>query len=782
MGTFLRRFVRRLFLNFYSSPQIMISPKESSVQGSADYISQAKSLVAEMTLEEKTKMLSGDGWWRTHAVERLGIPAISVSDGPHGLRKVEGGGLQTSVPATCFPTASAIASSWDTELIREIGVALAEECQANDVQILLGPGVNMKRSPLGGRNFEYFSEDPVLAGRLAVAYIQGVQSLGVGTSLKHYAANNQEFERMVTSSNLDERTLREVYLPAFEIAVKEGQPSSVMAAYNSVNHVFATENSWLLQDILRTEWGFAGFVVSDWGAVHDGVAGVIAGLSLEMPGSGSYHQNKVLQAVHAGKIPLTRLDEVIVPLLAVVLKAKAFHRVNTTFDPERHDILARRAAAESVVLLKNAGNLLPLNFNESKTVALIGGFAKTPRYQGSGSSQVNPTRISSAYDELAKLAGKNVVLSYSAGFTEEGSTTDELIDAAVQQAKTADVVLLFAGLPGNYESEGIDRSSLDLPAAHNRLIESVLSVQPNLVVVLMNGSAIALPWADRVPAIVEAWLGGQAGGGAIADVLTGRVNPSGKLSETFPVRLEDAPSYPEFPAKNREANYGEGIFIGYRYYDVRNAKPLFPFGFGLSYTTFSYSNLRVTPAVVTDTENISVEVTVKNTGKVSGKEVVQLYVREEQPRVVRPEKELKAFAKVALEPGEEKTVNFRLQARDFAYYDVMRRGWLVKPGDFVILVGASSRDLRLQQTIEVHANEPNPLPLTRDSLLKEFKNHPQGKAFYPELVEGFGMGDPDEVDIPTRAFLEDMPVYKICAFSEGRFTEERLLEILTKMQ
>ena len=759
----------------------MISSKESSVQGSVDYISKAKSLVAEMTLEEKTKLLSGNGWWRTHAVERLGIPPMSVSDGPHGLRKVEGGGIQTSVPATCFPTASAIASSWDTELIREIGVALAEECQASDVQILLGPGVNMKRSPLGGRNFEYFSEDPVLAGKMGAAYIQGVQSQGVGTSLKHYAANNQEFERMATSSNLDERTLREVYLPAFEIAVKEAQPWSVMAAYNSVNHVFATENTWLLQDILRTEWGFAGFVVSDWGAVHDGVAGVNAGLSLEMPGSGNYHQNKVLQAVQAGKIPLSKLDDVIVPLLAVILKAQASHQVNATFDAERHDLLARRAAADSIVLFKNAGNLLPLNFNESKTVAVIGAFAKTPRYQGSGSSQVNPTRISTAYDELTKLSGKNVVLRYAAGFSEDGSTTDELVDPAVQQAKTADVAVLFAGLPGSYESEGIDRSSLDLPAGHNRLIESVLSVQPNLAVVLMNGSAVALPWADKVPAIVEAWLGGQAGGGAIADVLTGRVNPSGKLSETFPVCLADTPSYPEFPARNREANYGEGIFIGYRYYDARNLKPLFPFGFGLSYTTFSYSNLRVTPAVITNTENISVEVTIKNTGNVAGKEVVQLYVREERPKVVRPEKELKAFAKVALEPGEEKILSFRLEQRDFAYYDITHRGWVVNPGNFEILLSASSQDVRLRQTIVVHTRELDCLPLTRDSLLKEFKNHPKGKAFYSELVVGFGMGDPDEVDIAVRAFLEDMPIYKVCAFSEGRLTEERLLEILAKV-
>jgi beta-glucosidase len=433
------------------------------------------------------------------------------------------------------------------------------------------------------------------------------------------------------------------------------------------------------------------------------------------------------------------------------------------------------------VLLKNAGDLLPLDFNTQKTIAIIGAFAKTPRYQGSGSSQVNPTRVSTAYDELTKLTGKTVFLRYAAGYTEDGSTTDELIDAAVQQAKTAEVAVLFAGLPDKYESEGIDRSSLGLPPGHNQLIEEVLAVQPNLVVVLMNGSAVTLPWANRVPAIIEAWLGGQAGGGAIADVLTGRVNPSGKLSETFPARLEDTPSYLDFPARNREANYGEGIFIGYRYYNARKLQPLFPFGFGLSYTTFAYSHLRVTPTVIRDTENISIEVTIKNTGNVVGKEVVQLYVREERPRVVRPEKELKAFAKVALEPGEEKIVSFRLKERDFAYYDVTRHRWVVNPGNFEILVSASSQDVRLRQTIEVHTREMDCLPLTRDSLLKEFKNHAKGKAFYSELVARLGLGDPDEVDIAVRAFLEDMPIYKVCAFSEGRLTEERLSEILAKV-
>ena len=756
--------------------------KTSVVQSSVNYVSQAKALLAEMTLEEKALLLSGDGWWRTHPVERLQIPAVSMCDGPHGLRKVEGGGLPTSVPATCFPTASALASSWDTDLMREVGVSLAEECQALDVQILLGPGVNMKRSYLGGRNFEYLSEDPVLAGKMAAAYIQGVQSLGVGTSLKHYAANNQEFERMVTSSNLDERTLHELYLPAFEIAVKEAQPWSVMAAYNPVNHVYATENSLLLRDILRTQWGFEGFVVSDWGAVHDGVAGVDAGLSLEMPGSGPYHRNNVIEAVYQGRLSSTKVDEALLPLLAVILEAKDRYRPGSRFDAGYHDAVARRAAAESIVLLKNSGDLLPLEVQQIKIIAVIGTFAKTPRYQGAGSSQVNPTRISNAYDELIKLLGRDVAIRYAAGYNEEGATTDELISQAMQEAKEAEVAIVFAGLPSSYESEGFDRSSLDLPAGHNRLIEAVSSVQPNLAVVLMNGSAVTMPWLNKVRVLVEAWLGGQAGGGAIADVLTGRVNPSGKLSETFPARLEDTPCYPDFPGRNREANYGEGIFIGYRYCDARKLAPLFPFGFGLSYTTFAYSDLQLSAAVIKDTETVTIQLKVKNTGHVTGGEVVQVYVREQHPKVVRPEKELKAFTKVVLQPGEEKTVSFQLEKRAFAYYDITQHGWVVNPGKFEIMVGASSRDLRLRQTFKLEASDQDHRPLTRDSLLKEFKNHAKGKAFYPQLVAAFAMGNPDETDIAVQTFLNEMPAYKACAFSEGRFTEEMLRDILRKVQ
>ena len=760
----------------------MILTKKPLAQPAADYPAKARALVTEMTLEEKALLLSGDGWWHTHPIERLQIPALSISDGPHGLRKVEGGGLPTSVPATCFPTASALASSWDTELIGQVGVALAEECQAHDVQVLLGPGVNMKRSPLAGRNFEYFSEDPFLAGKMAAAYIQGVQSQGVGTSLKHYAANNQEFERMATSSNLDERTLYELYLTAFEIAVREVQPWSVMAAYNPVNHVYATENSLLLRDILRTQWGFEGFVVSDWGAVHDGVAAVNAGLSLEMPGSGDYLRNRIIEAVRAGRLLPSKLDEAVVPLLTVILKANDLGRSGAAFDAGSHDALARRAAGESLVLLKNSGRLLPLDFRQIKTISLIGAFAKTPRYQGAGSSQVNPTRISTAYDELVKLVDKNTVVRYAAGYTEEGTTTEDLIEEARQQAKAAEVAVVFAGLPSSYESEGFDRSSLEMPDGHNQLIAGVCAVQPNVAVVLMNGSAVTMPWAEKVSAILEAWLGGQAGGGAIADVLSGRVNPSGKLAETFPVRLEDTPCFPDFPSRTKEANYGEGIFIGYRYYDTRKIAPSFPFGFGLSYTTFAYSGLRVGATAIKETDGVTVEVKVKNTGSVAGQEVVQLYVHEQSPKVVRPEKELKAFTKVALQAGEERTVIFQLTKRDFAYYDTFRHDWIVNPGKFEILVGSSSRDLPLRQTIAVEVTEQDCAPLNRYSLLKDFENHPKGKTFYPQLAEAFGMGNPAEVDVAVRAFLDDMPVYKVHGFSEGKFTDKMLKEILNQVQ
>ena len=762
-----------------------------------EYSAKAKELLGRMTLEEKALLLTGDGWWATHRIDRLGIPSISLTDGPHGVRKGQGAGLVTSVPATCFPTASALSCSWDLDLLRRVGVALGEESHAIDVQILLGPGINMERSPLGGRNFEYFSEDPVLAGKLAAAYIEGVQSQGVGTSLKHYAVNNQEYERMATSSNLDERTLNEIYLRAFEIAVKEGRPWTVMSAYNLVNGIYASEHRELLRNILRDRWGFTGFVMSDWGGINERVAGLAGGTNLEMPGSGDYNSKKIIAAVHDGRLSLETLDQSVTEVLAVILKAKDSHKENATFDVDQHHALAREAGGESIVLLKNAENILPLNLEKLKRIAIIGAFAKTPRYQGSGSSQVNPTKVSNAYDELVKLAGGDGKIEYAAGYDIEGDVTEALLEEARNLVAHADVAVVFAGLPDSYESEGFDRSSLEMPGGHNQLIEAVSNVQSNVVVVLMNGSAITMPWADRVKAIVEGWLGGQAGGGAIADVITGRINPSGKLSESFPKRLQDTPTFPDFPALDRRASYGEGVFIGYRYYDKKDVEPLFAFGFGLSYTTFVYTGIKASAASIKDTDGVMIEVAVKNAGNVPGKEVIQLYLHEQNPAVKRPEKELKAFNKIALAPGEEKVVTFKLSKRDFAYYDTDLHDWNVRSGKFGILVGGSSRDLPLKETIEVQMTTQIVYPkLTRNSMLKDFQNHPKGNVFYPQLLEASGMDIPSESDALSpeeaaekrklrmfvMAFLDEMLVKKLPAISEGRFTDDQLDKILQQVQ
>jgi beta-glucosidase len=756
----------------------------------------ARQLVDQMTLEEKALLLTGDGWWATHPIERLGIPSISVTDGPHGVRKGQGAGLSTSIPATCFPTASALSCSWNVDLLRHVGVALGRESQTIDVQILLGPGINMKRSPLGGRNFEYFSEDPVLAGKLAVAYIEGVQSQGVGTSLKHYAVNNQEFERMATSSNLDERTLHEIYLLAFEIAVKEGRPWTVMSGYNLVNGIYASEHKELLRDILRDQWRFEGFVVSDWGGINDRVAGLIGGTNLEMPGSGSHNSKKIIGAVQDGRLSSEQVDQSVTEVLAIVLKARDSRKENVVFDVDGHHAVARQAASESIVLLKNAEDILPLNLQKLEKIALIGAFAKTPRYQGSGSSQVNPTKVSNTYDELVKIAGSDGKFVYAAGYDTEGDVTESLLEEARRVASQADVAVVFAGLPDSYESEGFDRNALEMPAGHDQLIEAVSDVQPRTIVVLMNGSAVTMPWIDRAKAIIEGWLGGQAGGGAIADVLTGAVNPSGKLSETFPKCLYETPAFPHFPARNRQANYGEGIFIGYRYYDMKHLEPLFPFGFGLSYTTFAYTGIRASAPSIKDSDGVTVNVSVKNTGAVAGKEIVQLYLRELKPAVIRPEKELKAFAKVALSPGEEQVVTFKLSKRDFAYYNTDLHAWAVHAGKFDILVGGSSRDLPLTETVEVEATEISYPKLSRTSMLKDFQNHPKGKTFYPQLLEATGMKIPSISDakspeelaekkkarMAVTAFLDDMVVNKLPAFSEGRFTDDELTEILQQVQ
>ncbi|HEY0945333.1 MAG TPA: glycoside hydrolase family 3 C-terminal domain-containing protein, partial [Opitutaceae bacterium] len=658
-----------------------------------------------------------------------------------------------------------------------------------------GPGANMKRSPLGGRNFEYFSEDPLLAGKMAAALIDGVQSRGVGTSVKHFAANNQEFERMISNSIVDERTLREIYLPAFELAVGEGAPWTVMCSYNQLNGVPVSHNPLLLDQILRKQWGFGGIVVSDWGAVSDRVAGIKAGLNLEMPTSMGRTDAQVVAAVRAGELNESRLDELVTELVALTLRAHEARRPGSTFDPAVHQALARRVGGESVVLLKNDGGLLPLDVTKRMRVAVIGRFAQSPRYQGAGSSQVRPTQLDNLWTELKKLAAPEVALTFAPGYAPDGGTTDTMIAEAVQAAQAADVALIVAGLPDSYESEGFDRTGIDLPDGHNQLIAAVVAAQPRSAVVLMNGSAVAMPWAAAVPAIVEGWLGGQAGGGALADVLTGRVNPSGKLSETFPVRLEDTPAYLAFPGRDAEAIYGEGVFIGYRYYDAKKIAPLFPFGHGLSYTTFAYTSLRTDAVQVEDEQGTRVHVTVKNTGRRAGQEVVQLYVRERAPRVRRPERELRAFTKVALAPGEEKTVTFALARRDFAYWDSRIHDWAVRSGTFDVQVGGSSRDLPLTVALEVRAKRVVYPPLTRNSMLKAFAETPTGKKVYDEILQGalasMGLGGeltgtPEEIAAKTKTramltvFIEEMQAWKLVAASRGAITEEQLAEWLAR--
>ena len=760
-----------------------------------DYPARARALVGQMTLEEKASLASGRDFWTTKPIERLGVPSIMMTDGPYGLRKASGAAMTDSVPATCFPTSPGLAATWNPELLHAVGVALGDECQANDVQILLGPGANMKRSPLGGRNFEYYSEDPLLAGTMAAALITGVQSRGVGTSLKHFAANNQEYERMLSDSIIDERTLREIYLPAFEIAVREAAPWTVMCSYNQLNGTPVSENSLLLDQILRKEWGFGGLVVSDWGAVSHRVEALRAGLNLEMPGSMGRTDAEIVAAVRAGKLNETRLDELVTETLAVTLRAHDAHRADATFDPAAHHALARRVGGEAIVLLKNDGGLLPLDLTKRVRVAVIGAFAQSPRYQGAGSSQVHPTQLDNLWTELGKLAGPTAVLAYAPGYLPDGSTTDALIAEAVKVAKAADVVIVAAGLPAAAESEGYDRASLELPTGHNQVVDAVVAAQSRCAVVLMNGSAVAMPWANRVPAIVEGWLGGQAGGGALADVLTGVVNPSGRLSETFPIRIEDTPPFPEFPGLDGEARYGEGVFIGYRWYDTRKIAPLFPFGYGLSYTTFAYTGIKADATSVDDEDGTRVHVTVKNTGRRAGQEVVQLYVHERAPRVHQPERQLRHFTKVALKPGEAKTVTFALTRRDFAYWDVRIHDWAVQSGTFDVQVGGSSRDLPLTVALDVTARHVVHPKLTRDSLLKSFKETPGGKAVFDEILNnalaGLGLageltGTPEQIAAKEKSramltvFIQEMQAWKLVGLSRGTITEEKLNELLER--
>ena len=666
-------------------------------------------LLSRMTLEEKVALLSGKDFWHLRGNTRLGLPELMITDGPHGLRKQnpEGDqkGLSNSVPTTCFPTAVTTACSWDPDLLYRMGEAIAEECLQEKVSVILGPGVNMKRSPLCGRNFEYFSEDPLLAGELAAGLINGIQSKGIGTSLKHFAANSQEKKRLTIDSVVDERALREIYLTAFEIAVKKSQPWTVMNSYNKVNGTYASDNAYLQNDILRTEWSFEGIVVSDWGAVNDRVVGVKNGNDLEMPSSNGYNDKKICDAVRNGTLDEKYVD-IAADRMITLIRKSADVLGDYTYDKEAHHKLAAEVCSQSVVLLKNEDNILPLK--KGSKIAVIGEMARAPRYQGAGSSLINPTKISDAFDSLIAL-GFNPL--FAPGYNKKKDVINErMINDAKAVAEKSDIALVFIGLTEEYESEGYDRSHLRLPVSHLRLLTEVLEVNKNVVVVLSGGSPVEMPFINDVKAVLNGYLGGQASGIAIADVLSGRVNPSGKLAETYPVALSDTPCFNYYPGAELTAEHRESIYIGYRYYDTAKKNVLFPFGFGLSYTKFEYSDLKLSSSEISDTDTLTVSYKIKNIGELAGAEVSQIYVSDCESTIFRPEKELRAFNKVYLEPGEEKEISVELSKRAFAYYNVNITDWHVESGEFSIMVGASSRDIRLEATVKVNSTAEAIIP------------------------------------------------------------------------
>lgn len=740
-------------------------------------------VLGRLTLQEKASLLDGSDFWNTQGIERLGVPAVMVTDGPHGLRKqaqaADHVGLNDSVPATCFPPAAGLVSSWNPALLHRVGVALGDECRAERVAVLLGPGVNMKRSPLCGRNFEYISEDPLLAGALAASLVEGIQSRGVGTSLKHFAANNQETDRMTVDAQVDERTLREIYLPAFERVVQQAQPWTVMCSYNRLNGVYASEHPWLLTDVLRTEWGFEGLVVSDWGAVNDRPAGVAAGLDLEMPSSGGSGTQRILDAVADGSLSEAAVDVAAERVLQLVAKAQPGLTDDATpFDVDAHHALAREAATAAAVLLKNDDAALPLAPTGGR-VAVIGEFARTPRFQGAGSSQVNPTRVDAALDALVTALPERDIV-FAAGFEIDGDSTDPaLIAEAVSAARDAAVAVLFLGLPPSYESEGYDRDHMDLPAQQVELVHLIADVNPNLVVVLSNGSVVALDgWQHRAKAVLEGWLLGQAGGSATADLLTGTVSPSGRLGETIPLKFQDNPSVGNFPGEQGVVRYGEGMLIGYRWYDAHQLAVTYPFGHGLGYTTFEYSGLVVDVTSSGPEPGVSVTVTVTNTGDRAGTETVQVYVTDPAAAVYRPEQELRGFAQATLEPGASQQVRIELDARAFAYWDTARGRFVVEGGAFGIRVGASSRDIRLDASIELIGDDLVPA-LTIESTVEAYLAHPEAESWIRTTIAGT-MFEGMFFDPQHGEMMRAIPLVRLSRFPGSPVTETQVEEAVAR--
>ncbi len=715
-------------------------------------------VIADLTLEQKASLTSGADFWTTKAVP--GVPSIILTDGPHGVRKqredADHLGIADSVPATCFPPAVGLGSSWDAALLERVGVALGEEALAEGVGVLLGPGINIKRSPLGGRSFEYLSEDPHASGVLGAALVRGLQSQGVGASLKHFAANNQEADRLRVSANIDPRPLREIYLRGFQRVVQDARPWTVMCSYNRINGVYASQDPWLLSRVLRDEWGFEGLVVSDWGAVDDRVTGIAAGLDLEMPSSGGRTDVEIVAAVRDGSLPESVVDTAAGRVVDFVRRVVTGARPDATYDRAAHHSLAREAAGGSIVLLENDG-VLPLA--PDAAVAVIGELARSPRYQGAGSSLINPTRLDNALDELRVNGGADKV-TFAAGYAADGADAPALVAEAVEAAAAASVAVVFIGVPAEQESEGFDREHIELPADQLALLDAVAEANPNTVVVLSNGGVVRLSgFADRVAAIVEGWLLGQAGGGAVADVLYGVVNPSGRLQETIPVRIQDTPAFIDFPGEHGEVRYGEGLHVGYRWFDAREIGVSYPYGHGLSYTTFAYSDATVT----TDASGLTVTVTVTNTGDQSGAEVVQVYVSLPGSAVVRPPRELKGFAKVFLAAGESRDVTVAVRRDDLAYWDTRIDGWIVEGGDYTVEVAASSRDIRQTVSVEVEG-DPVRVALTMESSVGEVLGHPIAG---PLVRQALSSGDGGS----TGALLADPSMLTMMAsFPIGRLT------------
>lgn len=711
--------------------------------------------VNDLTLEEKAALTSGTNPWSLGNVADKGLPNYTITDGPHGLRKArntESMDVEENVPATCFPPAAGMACSWNPELVERVGEAMGEECIQEQVAVILGPGVNIKRNPLGGRCFEYWSEDPYLAGHTAVGIVKGVQSKGVGTSLKHFAANNQETDRLRISATISPRALREIYLPAFEYIVKTAQPWTVMCSYNKINGVFSSQNRWLLTDVLRGEWGFKGIVMSDWGAVSDRVAALNAGLNLEMPPSNT--DDQIVAAAKDGRIPAAQLDKMAQGMIDLVAKARpAMSRDGYRYDVDAHNEIARQAAVESMVLLKNEDATLPVA--KSAKIAVIGEFARTPRYQGAGSSLINPTKLTSFLDAIEE---RGVAADFAPGFTLDDAAQDPaLTEQAVTAAEQADVVLLFLGLPAAYESEGFDRTTLDIPAKQVEVLDAVAAANPNVAVVLSNGSVVSLPWQGRAKAILETWLLGQAGGAALADVIFGDEAPSGKLAQTIIDDVNDDPSAMNWPGEEGHVDYGEGVFVGYRYYDTFRKQVTYPFGYGLSYATFDVHDATVAKTGPRDAE---VTVTVTNTSDVAGAETVQVYVAPPKAKVARPVHELKGFAKVSLASGESKSVTIALDDRAFAYWSERFDDWHVEGGTYTVEVGVSSRDIVSRLDVEID-DDGKIMNLDEWSTFGEWLDDPIGAPILQHVLDDMGR-EAGRPIIPDSAlmvmFLRSMPL------------------------